>query len=69
MVWLLSFLQDLGITTRMSMLMHCDNQKTIFLSGNFAFHERTKHIEIDFHFIYDKVLMGVISTPHVSSSD
>ena len=29
----------------------------------------TKHIEIDCHFIRDKVLRGVISTPHVSSSD
>ena len=29
----------------------------------------TKHIEIDFYFIHDKVLMRVISTPHVSSSD
>ena len=53
----------------MPMPMHCDNQATIFIVGNLAFHERTKHIEIDCHFIRDKVLMGVIFTPHVSSSD
>ena len=52
----------------MPMPMHCDNQATIFIVGNLAFHERTKHIEIDCHFIRDKVLMGVIFTPHVSSS-
>ena len=69
MVWLLSFVQDLGITTPMPMPMHCDNQAAIFITGNLAFHERTKHIEIDYHFICDKVLMGVISTPHVSSSN
>ena len=69
MVWLQSFVQDLGITTPMPMPMHCDNQTTIFIAGNLAFHERTKHIEIDCHFIRDKVFMGVISTPHVSSSD
>ena len=68
-VWLQSFVQDLGIMTPMPMLMHCDNQAAIFIAGNLAFHERTKHIEIDYHFIRDKVLMGVISTPHVSSSD
>ena len=62
MVWLQSFLQELGIKTLMSMPMYCDNHTAIF-------HERTKHIEINCHFIYEKLLMGVISTPHVSSSD
>ena len=69
MVWLQSFVQDLGITIPMLMPMHCDNQAAIFIAGNLAFHERTKHIEIDCHFIREKVLMGVIYTPHVSSSD
>ena len=68
-VWLQSFVQDLGITTPMLMPMHCDNKAAIFIAENLAFHERTKHIEIDCHFIHDKVLMRVISTPHVSSSD
>ena len=69
MVWLQSFVQDLGITTPMHMPVHCDNQAAIFIVGNLAFHERTKHMEIDYHFIRDKVLMRVISTPHISSSD
>ena len=68
-VWLQSFVQDLGIMTPMLMPVQCDNHVAIFIAGNLAFHERTKHIEIDSHFIRDKVLMGVISTPHVSSSD
>ena len=62
MVWLQSFVQDLGITTPMPMPMHCDSQAAIFIAGNLAFHERTKHIEIDCHFIRDKVLTGIIST-------
>ena len=53
----------------MPMSMHCDNQTTIFIARNLAFHERTKHIEINCHFICDKVLMGVIFTPHLSSLD
>ena len=65
MVWLQSLVQYLGITTPMHMSMHCDNQATIFIVGNLNFHERTKHIEINCHFIRDKVLMGVISTPRV----
>ena len=50
--------------TPMPMPMHCDNQASIFIAGNIGFHKRTKHIEIDCHFIRDKVLMEVIFTPH-----
>ena len=38
-------------------------------SGYLDFHEWTKNFEINFHFICDMVLKGVISTPHVSSLD
>ena len=51
------------------MHIHYDNQETIFISRNLTFHDRTKHIEIDYHFIRDKVSMKVISTPRVSSSN
>ena len=48
--------------------MYCDNQASIFTAGNSTFHEHTKHIEIDRHYIRDKVMSRVISTPHVVSS-
>ena len=59
MVWFPSFVQDLGITTPMPMPMpmHHDNQTIIFISGDLTFHEKTKHIEIDYHFIHDKELV------------
>ena len=68
MVWLRSFLEDLGISFPFPMPMHCDNQAAIFITGNSTFHERTKHIQIDCHYIRDKVMSGIISTPHVTSS-
>ena len=67
MVWLRSFLEDLGILSPFPMPMYCDNQAAIFIAGNSTFHERTKHIEIDCHYIRDKVMSRVISTPHVTS--
>ena len=68
MVWLQSFLNDLGISSLSPMPIHCDNQDAIFIIGNSTFHEHTKHIEIDCHYIRDKVMSGVISTLHVASS-
>ena len=68
MLLLRSFLKNLNISSPSSMPMHCGNQVTIFIVGNSPFHERTRHIEIDCHYIRDKVMSGVISTPHVASS-
>ena len=68
MVWLRSFLEDLNNSSPFPMPMHCDNQASIFITVNSTFHERTNHLEIDCHYIQDKVMFGVISTPYVTSS-
>ena len=56
MVWLQYLYQDLGIITQTPMAMHYDNQVAVFFVGNLTSHKRTKHMEIDSHFIRDKVL-------------
>jgi hypothetical protein len=50
MVWLQGFLDELGKKTEKGVL-HSDSQSAIFLAKNPAFHSRTKHIQLRYHFI------------------
>ncbi|CAA7406196.1 unnamed protein product [Spirodela intermedia] len=49
------------------MLIHCENQAVIFIARNLIFHNRTKHIEIGYHYIRDKVMSRLISNLHTTS--
>ena len=69
MLWVRSLLQEHGFPVQEAMPMYCDNQATIFIANNPTFHERTKHIEIDCHAIRDRVFAGLISTPHVGTTN
>ncbi|GMP38985.1 hypothetical protein CsSME_00010013 [Camellia sinensis var. sinensis] len=50
-VWLHCLLSDLGVPQSSPTSLYCDNRSTIQIAHNIVFHERTKHIEIDCHFV------------------
>lgn len=50
-------------------MIYCDNQSRIKLLENSTFHERSKYIEIKYHFIKDMVLRGVVRLQHISTAE
>lgn len=59
----------LGIYLKIPLTIYCDNISAIALTSNLVFHARTKHIEVNYHFIREKILQGDIQVRFVSSMD
>ena len=64
--WLKCFLHSLGISYSQPMRLHCDSQASLHIVKNPIFHELTKHIEVDCHFIRDEYLTNNIAPTYVS---
>jgi len=59
-LWLRSLLSELHISVVGSSIIWCDNIGVNSLAQNPVFHQRTKHIDIDTHFILEKVVYGEV---------
>jgi len=68
-VWLHKLLGNLGLHVDRQVVIYCDNLSNIQLARNPVFHARTKHIEVHYHFIKEKVLVGEIDLIYVSTED
>ena len=62
-VWLRGLLSELGFPPTNPTLLHGDNTSAIQIVANPVYHERTKHIEVDCHYIREAFTQGVITLP------
>lgn len=67
--WIRMLLKDLNIPLTSPPTIWCDNQSAIALAANPVYHARTKHIEVDFYFIREKVVNGDVCIQYISSVD
>ncbi len=66
-VWLRRMLAELGIVSAAPTLVYTDNQSSIKLINNPVHHERTKHIDIQYHFTREQVDNGILTFEYIST--
>ena len=62
-------LKELHVSQPRAPVLWCDNLGATYLTANPVFHARTKHIEVDFHFVIEKVAMGALEVRFVASAN
>ena len=68
-IWLESLLAELGVHVQQPPCLWCDNLGATYLSANPVFHARAKHIEIDFHFVRERVARKQLQVRLIPSKD
>lgn len=64
-VWLIALLKSFELEHNQAAFLYYDSKAALYIAANPVFHVITKHIEIDCHFIQEKIQDGVIKTFHV----
>jgi len=67
-IWLRQLLGELHCTVDKASVAYCDNISAVYMSANPVHHKRTKHIELDIHFVREKVALGELRVLHVPTT-
>ena len=68
-IWIESVLRELGVSRQRAPILWCDNLGATYLTANPVFHARTKHIEIDFHFVRERVAASALEVRFILTDD
>jgi histone deacetylase 1/2 len=69
LIWVEALLRELGVKLQQKPCLWCDNLGATYLSVNPVFHARTRHTEIDFHFVRERVASNRLDIRFISSKD
>ena len=69
LIWLKALLSELHLPPSMIPSIYCDNQSTVLLTANPILHNRSKHFELDLHFVREKVASRQVSVSHIPAHD
>lgn len=68
-VWMRRILEELGHVQVGSTVINCDNNSTIKFSKNLVMYGRSKHIDVQFHFLRDLTKYGIVELIHYGMQD
>ncbi|GKD24683.1 hypothetical protein Tco_1230897, partial [Tanacetum coccineum] len=68
-ILVLKILKDMECENLLHVSLYCDSNSTIKIAANPIFHGRTKHLEIDLHFVREIFLSGIVKTVKVDSAN
>lgn len=69
LMWVRHLLAEIRLGESSPMQLWCDNEAAIHIASKPVFHERTKHIEVDCHFVRKKIQQKLIVTNHVRTGE
>lgn len=66
--WISAILKEIGIPLPVTPELYGDNLSSVYLTANPAFHARSKHFEIDYHYVRERVALGSLIVKHVPAT-
>ncbi|KAK4377714.1 hypothetical protein RND71_004010 [Anisodus tanguticus] len=69
LVWMISLYKSIGVEVQLHVLIHCDSKSAIQIATTPVFHEHTKFIDIDCHFIRENVQLKLVQLFYLASSE
>ncbi|KAA3474999.1 hypothetical protein EPI10_025235 [Gossypium australe] len=69
LLWVKQLIDEIGLSSCLPPMIWCDNTFTVSIAANPTHHAQMKHVEIDHHFVQEKVLDGTLKVNFVLSSE